>query len=185
LPICLNNRLADSGLCGAEKNDGINPMALTENTAQANSPKGSKLPLLIGIATAILGGAGGFYLVYSGAIALGESSAAPAAISVEALPDIGFVPLDPVVISLGPASGNRHLRFVAQLEVEKAYVADLQSLRPRVVDVLNSYLRALETRDLEDPAALMRIRAQMLRRIQIVAGEGRVRDLLIMEFVLS
>jgi flagellar protein FliL len=160
-------------------------MARTENAAQANSPKGKKLPLLAGIATAIIGGAGGFYLVYSGAIGVGESSAVSAAISVAALPDIGFVPLDPVVISLGPASGNRHLRFVAQLEVEKAYEADLQSLRPRVVDVLNGYLRALETRDLEDPAALMRIRAQLLRRIQIVAGEGRVRDLLIMEFVLS
>jgi flagellar FliL protein len=29
------------------------------------------------------------------------------------------------------------------------------------------------------------LRAQMLRRVQIVAGEGRIRDLLIMEFVLS
>lgn len=160
-------------------------MASTENPADAGKTKISKLPLLVGLLTALLGGAASFYLVYSGMIAPRESSGETDVTPVEALPDIGFVALDPLVVSLGPASGNRHLRFAAQLEVEKAYVADLQTLRPRVVDVLNSYLRALETRDLEDPAALTRIRAQMLRRIQIVAGEGRVRDLLIMEFVLN
>ena len=56
---------------------------------------------------------------------------------------------------------------------------------PRVIDVLNSYLRALEIGDIADAAALVRLRAQMLRRIQIVTGAGRVNDLLIMEFVLN
>jgi len=32
---------------------------------------------------------------------------------------------------------------------------------------------------------LLRLRSQMLRRVQVVTGEGRVRDLLIMEFVLN
>ena len=49
---------------------------------------------------------------------------------------------------------------------------------PRILDVLNSYLRAVELADLEDPSAMVRLRAQMLRRVQIVTGEGRVRDLL-------
>ena len=49
----------------------------------------------------------------------------------------------------------------------------------------NSYLRALELRDLEDPSALTRLRAQMLRRVQVVAGPERVNDLLVMEFVLN
>ncbi len=53
------------------------------------------------------------------------------------------------------------------------------------MDILNGYLRAVDVRDLEDPSALIRLRAQMLRRIQIVTGEGRVKDLLIMEFVLN
>ena len=58
-------------------------------------------------------------------------------------------------------------------------------LKPRVMDVLNGFLRAVEVQELEDPAALIRLRAQMLRRIQIVVGEGRVNDLLIVEFVLN
>ncbi len=56
---------------------------------------------------------------------------------------------------------------------------------PRVLDVLNTYLRAVEVRDLEEPSSLARLRAQMLRRIQVVTGEGRVRDLLISELVLN
>jgi flagellar FliL protein len=56
---------------------------------------------------------------------------------------------------------------------------------PRVVDVLNGFLRAVDVTDLEDPAALLRLRAQMLRRVQIVTGEGAVRDLLVMEFVVN
>lgn len=160
-------------------------MTLTEDTAPSGKNKVSKRPLLIGVLMALIGGGGGFYVVYSGMLERLHSSDQTVASPVDALPDIHFVALDPLVISLGPTSGNRHLRFVAQLEAEKIHVADLEALRPRIIDVLNSYLRALETQDLEDPAAFTRIRAQMLRRIQIVAGEGRVRDLLIMEFVLS
>ena len=58
-------------------------------------------------------------------------------------------------------------------------------LMPRILDVLNGYLRAVEVSQLDDPTALIRLRAQMLRRVQIVTGEGRVRDLLVTEFVLN
>ena len=57
---------------------------------------------------------------------------------------------------------------------------------PRVLDVLNTYLRAV---DVKRPRGrrprCARLRAQMLRRIQVVTGEGMVRDLLVTEFVLN
>ncbi|MEO1000855.1 MAG: flagellar basal body-associated FliL family protein, partial [Pseudomonadota bacterium] len=56
---------------------------------------------------------------------------------------------------------------------------------PRILDVLNTFLRALHPSDLEDPSALPQLRGHMLRRIQIVTGEGRVRDLLVTEFVIN
>ena len=89
------------------------------------------------------------------------------------------------MISLPPGASARHLRFAGQLEVTPEHAAEVSGLMPRVLDVLNTYLRAVEVRDLEEPAALARLRAQMLRRIQVVTGEGRVRDLLIAEFVLN
>ena len=68
---------------------------------------------------------------------------------------------------------------------DRAFQPDVTLLLPRVIDVLNSYLRAVEVADLEDPTALVRLRAQMLRRVQMVAGDGRVRDLLVTGFVIN
>jgi flagellar FliL protein len=62
---------------------------------------------------------------------------------------------------------------------------EVARVMPRVVDVLNTYLRALRLSDLEESSALMRLRGQMLRRVQAVVGEGRVNNLLVMEFVLD
>lgn len=150
--------------------------------------KKSKLPLLIGFVLMLGLGGGGFYAVYSGMI-LGEKPtddhAAEEPVKVEALPDIAFVPVDPMIVTLGGSGANRHLRFTAQLEVAQAYQQDVALLMPRILDVLNGYLRAVEAAELEDPNALTRLRAQMLRRVQIVSGEGRVRDLLVTEFVLN
>ncbi|MGR3678953.1 MAG: flagellar basal body-associated FliL family protein, partial [Paracoccaceae bacterium] len=75
--------------------------------------------------------------------------------------------------------------FKAQVEVPVEAVSDVEKLKPRITDVLNSYLRAIEASNLDDALALTRLRSQMLRRINIVTGQGRVHDLLIMEFVLN
>lgn len=163
-------------------------MAETKNTEEDPPKKASKLPLILGLVLALIGGGGGFFAVYSGMI-LAPGGPGPAAEEerldqVKAMPDVAFVPVDPMVISLG-SSAARHLRFQAQLEVGALHEVEVIKLMPRVVDVLNSYLRALEPEDLEANSALIRLRAQMLRRVQIVTGGDRVRDLLIMEFVLN
>lgn len=100
------------------------------------------------------------------------------------MPDVAFVPIEPLVISIGGTDVS-HLRFRAQLEVRSTYREEVEKLMPRVVDVLNSYLRAVAVEDLSNNSALVRLRAQMLRRVQVVTGGDRVNDLLIMEFVLN
>ena len=84
-----------------------------------------------------------------------------------------------------PDATAKLLRFAGQLEVAPEHATEVAGLMPRVLDVLNTYLRAVDVRDLEEPSSLARLRAQMLRRVQVVTGEGRVRDLLITEFVLN
>lgn len=150
-------------------------------------PKPSKMPMILGLVALLLGGGGGFFATFSGLLMGQESAVAmeEPGLPLEPLPDVAFVELDPMVISIGPASAGRHLRFRAQLEVPSQYQADVRELMPRIIDVLNSYLRALELEDLDKTAALTRLRAQMLRRIQVVTGLGRVNDFLIMEFVLN
>lgn len=151
---------------------------------EAAAKKTSKKPVLIGLVLALLLGGGGFYATWSGLV-LGGGEAHSSADPVAELPAIAFVPLEPLVITLGSGRDNRHLRFTSQLEVAEDQVAEVTKLQPRIVDVLNGYLRALDVRELDDPAALVRMRAQLLRRIQIVTGNGRVRDFLVTEFVLN
>jgi flagellar protein FliL len=146
--------------------------------------KGSKKPMILGLFLALMLGGAGFYSTWSGMI-LGESAEIADGVEVAPLPDIAFVPVESLLISLGPGEADRHLRFTSQLEVAAPYADEVAHLLPRIVDVMNGYLRAIDTRQFDDPAALMRMRAQLLRRIQIVTGDGRVRDLLVTEFVLN
>lgn len=176
-------------------------MSADANPPEAGPKKASKLPLIAGVILALIGGGGGFFAAQSGMIGASDHNVASTDHDSDSGSDHGsgsgsnhgaagagslaFVAIDPLVISLPRTNGRDHLRFAAQLEVFPAYAAEVEAIKPRIVDVLNGYLRAVELAELEDPTALMRLRAQMLRRVQVVAGEGRVKDLLIMEFVLS
>lgn len=186
------------------------PEANTDEQTPAEAPKkSSKLPLVIGAVLMLGLGGGGFFAAYSGMLdgLLGKEQSAEAGADADAHPEVeahaaeddhaktsghesavqvaSFVQLDPLVISLGSGARLAHLRFSAHLEVETGTEETVIALMPRVLDVLNSYLRALDPSELTDPTTMIRLRAQMLRRIQLVIGEDAVKDLLIAEFVLN
>ncbi|MBV1927599.1 MAG: flagellar basal body-associated FliL family protein [Rhodobacteraceae bacterium] len=166
-------------------------MTETANDMSNEPAKSGKMPIIIGIFLAVAGAAGGFFAVQKGIVPLIPSFENHSAeneentMEMHNTAEIAFVEIEPIMISLNEIGQVQHLRFRAQLEVSKADKSDVALLLPRVVDVLNGYLRALEIDDLREPMALTRLRGQMLRRIQIVVGKDRVRDLLIMEFVLN
>ena len=173
----------------------------------APKKKGMMVPLLAGLVLAIGGGGGSFWAVTSGPLSsltggddMAEEGDEDGYESYDSASsedgyggggygggyvDVAFVPLDRMTISLAPGNSSRHLIFAAQLEVAPEYSAEVTALTPRILDVLNSYLRVVGVDELSSPTSLARLRAQMLHRIQIVAGDGRVRDLLITEFVVN
>lgn len=147
--------------------------------------------MLFGIIGAVVLGGVGFFLSFSGLLPIGGGSAdagkeeeKPAAVMMAAVPP-QFIPIENLVISLGTAARAKHLRFGAQLEVEPEAIEEVEGLKPRIIDIMNTFLRAVEERDIEAPTAMTRLRAQLLRRVQIVTGEGKIKDLLITEFVLN
>jgi flagellar FliL protein len=160
-------------------------MSQAADIAQEPPKKASKLPLLIGLVLALAGAGGGYYAVITGLVLGHKPPDSQAETEMEPLPDVAFIPVDPIIVSMTSTSQTRHLQFRAQLEVPSKYQLEVETILPRVVDVLNGYLRALDITDLEDSSALTRLRSQMLRRVQIVTGQGRVSDLLIMEFVVN
>lgn len=163
---------------------------MSDSEAPAPKKKGGLVKsLLIGVLLAVATGGGSFFAVYSGMLPLplpdrAEMAAAGHEDEPIDLPRTAFLPLDQVVVTVGRGPQSRQVAMTAQLEVEPNAIDSVALLMPRVVDVINTYLRAVDAGMIDDPASMLRIRAQMLRRIQVVTGEGMVRDLLFSEFVV-
>lgn len=155
-----------------------------DTDVDAPKKKGGKLGLILGLVLALAGGGGAFYAVQSGMILGAEDEHAEEEHVEEELPKIAFVPIDPMIIPMGKQS-KYNLRFQAQLEVAPDQAEQVAHLMPRILDVLNGYLRAVDAEVLANPASLLKLRAQMLRRVQLVAGREQVKDLLITEFVFG
>lgn len=167
-------------------------MTAADAPASPAPARRARLPLVLGLVLALAGGAGGFLAVRGGWIggsghAAGDSHAASDSEGhvAGASPVAAFVPLPTIVVNLPGAGPDRFLRFSAQVETAPADAEAVNALVPRIVDVLNGYLRAVSPEELAAPDALLRLRSQMLRRVQVVAGGTRARDLLVMEFVLN
>lgn len=153
------------------------------STTGNSSKKGGLRPILIGLIGALALGGGGFYAVYAGLIFAPESGSAPQALSPKELPT--FLAIEQLTLSLASPEAAQHLRLSAHIEIAPGRLAEAEAFRPRFLSVMNTYLRAIEPRDLQDPAALFRLRAQLLRRLQMVAGEDLINDFLITEFILN
>lgn len=164
--------------------------------------KSGMMPILLGVGLSLALGGGGFFAAYSGLLPLGASSdptpmptastegsteTAPAPYIAADAKDgpVEFVSIEPMVVTLAAPGATRHLRFEAQLEIVPGEAGAIEALMPRILDVLNSYLRAVRLEDLEKPTALLTLRAHMLRRVQLVVGHARVKDLLVTEFILN
>ena len=161
-------------------------------------PKKKSKALLFGLVGAVLLGGGAFYGVFSGMIPLpfgddgakGEEKIAEKEAEEDHYADpatiaASFVPIEEMVISLGPETKAKHLKLQVSIEVKPGTEQDVQNISPRIVDVLNTYLRAVNQADLENPRSMTRMRAQMLRRVRLVAPEGAIRDVLIQQFLLN
>lgn len=136
----------------------------------------------LGLALAAAAAGAGFYATNSGRVP--EALMQLASIGGKDAPAV-FVPIEPIVVSLPPGAGGSHLKVTAELEVAPGAAGRVESLRPRVLDVLNTYLHAVEPARFEEAGALMRLRAHMLHRVKVVVGAERVRDLLVTEFVVN
>lgn len=152
--------------------------------------KSKKVPILIAASLALALGSVMFALTFTGTIAAKnplnpENESDHEMVEAEELPPLEFLQIEPLMISLGAAAGGKQLRFEGYLEVNPTYQDEVIHLMPRIMDVLNTYLRAVDYSDVQEPNSLLRLRLQMLRRVQIVTGDGRVNDLLVSKFLLS
>ncbi|WP_238384358.1 flagellar basal body-associated FliL family protein [Teichococcus vastitatis] len=91
-----------------------------------------------------------------------------------------------MTVTLPNAGRPRQLRLKLAVEVQgdpAAAQPDLMS--PRVYDSLVLYLRTLRDGEMDGALAMERLRGDLHRRLEMVLGAGRVRDVLITGFVVA
>lgn len=158
--------------------------SLQEDSAAPKKGLG-KMGWILTIVFALGLGGGGFYATFSGLLG---SDTAPEAAMAEAGGEADnapvFLELDPMMISVGDPGSVRQMRFRAYLQLGESGTG-VAALQPRILDIFSTYLRAVSVDRLQDPTALLDLRAQLLRRVQLLAGDDAVSDLLIIDFVIT
>ena len=87
----------------------------TEPEPTEDVKKGGKKGLIIGLLGALMLGGGGFYATYAGLILAppGAHDSHADESELRPLPEIAFIALEPMVVSLGSTANAKFLRFSA------------------------------------------------------------------------
>ena len=151
------------------------------------APKKSKkkLFILLGVAAAVvLGGGGAAAYLFMGH-KKSEKELAEAAEAAKGKPV--YFALGDLLVNL--SGEGKHPNFLkVKISLELADEKDLplmDTLKPRIVDSFQVYLRELRIEDLRGSAGLYRLREELLMRVTEAAQPVRVRDVLFQEMLVQ
>ncbi|GAA0627110.1 flagellar basal body-associated FliL family protein [Brevundimonas kwangchunensis] len=117
----------------------------------------------------------------------GDAAANPALGVIAEGPDgVTFYTLPDLLVNIqGPQGRPTLLKLKLTLEMKDAALAEhLQAEMPRVQDMFQSFLRELRPEDLAGSAGSFQLRAEILRRINLIAAPGKVDAVLIEEMLV-
>lgn len=90
-----------------------------------------------------------------------------------------------VNLSLAQRGRGNFIKLTASIEVVEADIPEFEDAMPRIIDTFVTYLRELRPEDLRGSAGLMRLREEMLVRVQAAARPARVTDVLFREMLVQ
>ena len=174
-----------------EKKDG-------EAGAEGDAPKQGFIKKLLGNKLILFGGAGAILLLLLGGGAYffffsGSddkptqlAAGAPAPLPVTP-PNVTFYDVPDILVNIqGADSAPAYLKLSVSLELDgPEEKAGLQVLMPRIVDQFQGYLRELRMDDLKGSAGIVRLKEELLRRINASAAPYRVRDVLLKQMIVQ
>lgn len=117
-----------------------------------------------------------------------EGEANPALGVIAEGPDgVTFLTLPDMVVNIQSTDGRpTFLKLKLTLETHDAHVAEtLQGEMPRLNDMFQGFLRELRPEDLAGSAGSFQLRAEILRRVNLVAAPGKVDAVLIEEMLVQ
>lgn len=174
-----------------EANEG-DAAAEGEGTKQAFIKKllGNKLILLGGIGALVLvlgGGGAAYWLFFSTPDTPTELAAGTPAPLPPTPPNVTYYDVPDIIVNIQGADSNpAYLKLSVSLELDNAEeLAGIKALMPRVVDQFQGYLRELRMDDLKGSAGIVRLKEELLRRINLSAAPYRVRDVLLKQMIVQ
>lgn len=143
---------------------------------------GAALVLIIG------GGAGAFFFLGGSKEVPKPTQTAQNLPPLPAVPpQVAFYDMPDIVVNIQTAdSSQAFLKLSVALELDSAAEKPgIQAYMPRVVDQFQSYLRELRLDDLKGSAGVLRLKEELLRRINAVVAPYRVHDVLLKEMIVQ
>lgn len=142
-----------------------------------------------GVLVLLLAIGGGAYFLLAGSAdqpAHGEKMAKAEHAPIVA-PEVNFYDMPDIVVNIQSADGTpAYLKLGVALELNgPEEQAGLKPLMPRVVDQFQSYLRELRVDDLRGSAGVLRLKEELLRRINVAAAPYKVKDVLLKEMIVQ
>lgn len=123
-----------------------------------------------------------------GAPAEGDAAAAGGVGTIAAGPDgVTFYTLPDMIVNIqSPEGRTTYLKLKLTLEMKDAAAANrLRAQYPRLNDMFQSFLRELRPEDLAGSAGSYQLRAEILRRVNLVAAPSKVDAVLIEEMLVQ
>ena len=136
------------------------------------------------------GGAGLYFFVLS---APAEDPAVAEAASVKTEQDklppeqAAFLDIPDIIVNIQtPDSTPAYFKLSVSLELDKAdEKATIEPEMPRIIDQFQGYLRELRVEDIRGSAGVMRLKEELLRRVNLAAAPTPVRDVLLKEMIVQ
>ena len=163
-----------------------------EGEGEAAAPKGLKrfltkkmLMIIVPVLVLVLGGggAGAYFFLFkkaeSGEAAHHEEPLTP--------PKVAFSDMQDILVNIQSSDGTpAYLKLGLSLELEdEEQKTALEPLMPRITDQFQAYLRELRLDDLKGSAGVLRLKEELLRRVNVAAAPYHVRDVLLKEMIVQ
>ena len=155
-----------------------------------------KLPLKLKLIAAaglllILGGssAGVYFFVLSAPKADEAAEAESVKTETDKLPaaQAAFFDIPDIIVNIQtPDSTPAYLKLSVSLELEKAEAkTTIEPVLPRIIDQFQTYLRELRVEDIRGSAGVMRLKEELLRRVNLAVAPTPVHDVLLKEMIVQ
>lgn len=145
-----------------------------------DAPKASKLPMLLALVNILVTGAVGFLVFTSAGPQVEEKEAIDPSIPPTA------VPLDPFVVNLNEPKSSRYLKATIEVEVHgEERVALIEQKKRAIRADLLRYLSGLKVEDTTGEEKKLKIRDELIARVEKQTGADTLAGLYLTEFVIQ